>query len=69
MDVVGSAGNWGFEITPVESACKLRITENDEICRPIFRCVARFIFGAASTRETLLKPLRSNFGENVGAEN
>jgi hypothetical protein len=69
IDVVGSARNWGFEITPVESTCKLRITENGGIYKPIFRFVARFIFGDASTRETCLEALCSNLSENVQAEN
>jgi hypothetical protein len=69
MDVVGSARNWDFEITPVESACKPGITESGEIYKPIFRFVARFIFDYASKRETCWKALRSNFSEDIQAEN
>jgi hypothetical protein len=38
-------GTWTYEITPAPEGCTLRITENGEIYNPIFRVMARFVFG------------------------
>ncbi len=42
-------GTWTYEITPTPEGCALRITENGEIYNPIFRVMARFVFGYEGT--------------------
>ena len=56
-------GTWTYEITPVPDGSALRITENGEIYNPIFRFMARFIFGHSETIDTDLKSMARKFGE------
>ncbi|MDO8677700.1 MAG: SRPBCC family protein [Acidobacteriota bacterium] len=49
-------GTWTFEINPVnEGRTRLTITERGEIYNPIFRALARFVFGYMSTMESFLQ--------------
>lgn len=61
-------GTWTFEIASAEGGCTLRITENGEIYNPIFRFMARFVFGYTATMETYLKALGKKFGEDVAVQ-
>ena len=56
-------GTWTYEITPVADGSVLRITENGEVYNPIFRFLARFVFGYSATIETYLKSVAKKFGE------
>jgi polyketide cyclase/dehydrase/lipid transport protein len=56
-------GTWTYEITPLPSGSTLRIQEDGEIYNPIFRFLARFVFGYAGTIEAYLKSLAKKFGE------
>jgi ribosome-associated toxin RatA of RatAB toxin-antitoxin module len=48
-------GSWTFEIAPTASGgSRLTITERGEIYNPIFRALARFVFGYTSTMESFL---------------
>jgi uncharacterized protein YndB with AHSA1/START domain len=38
-------GSWTYEFSPTETGSTLRITENGEVYNPVFRFMARFIFG------------------------
>jgi uncharacterized protein YndB with AHSA1/START domain len=58
-------GTWRWELTPVEGGCTLRITEDGEIRNPLFRFMARFIFGYHGTLEAYLKDLGRKFGEQT----
>ena len=58
-------GNWTYEISPVDDGSMLTITENGEIYNPIFRFMARFIFGYNATMEKYLKDLGQKFGEEI----
>ncbi len=58
-------GSWIWELTPDGEGTHLRITENGEIYNPIFRFMARFIFGYASTMEQCLRSLGKRFGEDI----
>jgi ribosome-associated toxin RatA of RatAB toxin-antitoxin module len=51
------AGTWTFEITPAPGGSRLTITERGEIYNPIFRFMAKFVFGYTSTMESYLKSL------------
>jgi uncharacterized protein YndB with AHSA1/START domain len=52
-------GTWTFELAPAEHGTRLTITERGEIRNPIFRAVARFVFGYGATMETFLNELRT----------
>lgn len=57
-------GSWTWEIEPAGAGgATVRITENGEIKTPIFRFMARFVFGYTSTMEQVLKGLGRKFGE------
>jgi hypothetical protein len=42
-------GTWTYEIAPTNGGSQLTITENGEIYNPLFRLMARFIFGYDGT--------------------
>lgn len=42
-------GTWTYEITPAPAGSRLTITENGEIYNPLFRFMARFVFGYEGT--------------------
>jgi uncharacterized protein YndB with AHSA1/START domain len=54
-------GTWTFELAPEPGATRVTITERGEIRNPIFRAVARFVFGYGATMETFLDELRARF--------
>jgi Polyketide cyclase / dehydrase and lipid transport len=56
-------GTWTHELRPVADGCELTITEAGEIYNPIFRFMARFVFGYSGSIETYLKSLHNKFGE------
>lgn len=58
-------GTWTYELHPAEGGTVLRITENGEIYNPIFRFMARFVFGYHATMEQYLKALGKKFSEDV----
>jgi len=51
-------GTWTYRITPTANGCTLTITENGEIYNPVFRAMARFVFGYESTMATYLDGLK-----------
>lgn len=64
-DKLPFGGNWTYQIMPLDSGCTVTITENGEVYNPIFRFMARFVFGHHATMETYLKNLGKKFGEQV----
>jgi len=50
-------GTWTYEITPDPGGSRLTITENGEIYNPLFRFMARFIFGYEGTIQSYLSSL------------
>jgi hypothetical protein len=62
-------GTWTYEITTLPSGSSLRIREDGEIYNPLFRFLARFVFGYNATIDTYLKSLAKKFGELPQAEN
>lgn len=58
-------GTWTYELAPADGGCTLRVTENGEVYNPIFRFMARFVFGYSATLEDYLKALGKKFGEDV----
>ena len=55
-------GKWTFDLEPVANGCRLTITEAGFIKNPLFRALARFVFGYHSTQETYLRSLAAKFG-------
>ena len=52
-------GTWTSEIAPVPGGSRLRITEDGEIYNPLFRFMARFIFGYDGTIKLYLSALET----------
>jgi ribosome-associated toxin RatA of RatAB toxin-antitoxin module len=52
-------GTWTFELALEEGGTRVTITERGEIRNPIFRAVARFVFGYGATMEMFLHELRT----------
>jgi ribosome-associated toxin RatA of RatAB toxin-antitoxin module len=58
-------GTWTFEVAPVaEGRTRLTITERGEIYNPIFRALARFVFGYTSTMESFLRSAQNRLGSS-----
>lgn len=55
-------GTWTMEIAPTSSGSRLTITERGEIYNPIFRTLAKFVFGYTSTMESCLAAARKRLG-------
>lgn len=53
----GFAGSWTFEIAPQGSGSRLTITERGQVFSPVFRVMARFVFGYESTLRQYHKDL------------
>ena len=56
-------GMWTQEIVQGSSGCQLTITEAGEIYNPIFRFMARFVFGYSGTIDAYLKALHAKLGD------
>jgi uncharacterized protein YndB with AHSA1/START domain len=55
-------GTWTYELAPSPGGTVLTITENGEIYNPIFRALARFVFGYESTMAAYLEALKKKVG-------
>ena len=55
-------GTWTMEIVPTPAGSRLTITERGEIYNPIFRTMARFVFGYTSTMESCLAAAAKQLG-------
>ena len=51
-------GAWTYAIEPSAEGCTLTITENGEIYNPVFRVMARYVFGYERTMNEYLESLR-----------
>ena len=58
-------GTWTYEIAPADSGSVVTITESGEVKSPIFRFMARFVFGYTSTMDGYLEALGKKYGETV----
>lgn len=50
-------GTWTYRITPDDGGSQLSISEDGEIYNPIFRFMARFIFGYTATMDAFIRHL------------
>ena len=55
-------GTWTMEIVPISMGSRLTITERGEIYNPIFRTLAKFVFGYTSTMESCLAAAAKKLG-------
>ena len=55
-------GTWTYELAPSGNGTKLTITERGEVYNPIFRFMARFVFGHTATLDNYLKALGRRLG-------
>ena len=56
-------GTWTWEIEPTASGgSRLTITERGEIYNPLFRFMARFVFGYTATMESCLTAMKARLG-------
>ncbi|HJR43519.1 MAG TPA: SRPBCC family protein [Gemmatimonadaceae bacterium] len=61
-------GSWTYLLAPSDSGTTLAITENGEVYNPIFRFMARYVFGHTATMEKYLASLGERFGQPVTTE-
>jgi hypothetical protein len=61
-------GTWTFDIAADAAGSALRITEDGVIHNPLFRFMARFVFGYTGSIERTLRDLGKKFGESVNIE-
>jgi polyketide cyclase/dehydrase/lipid transport protein len=54
-------GTWTYEITPAAGGARLIITEDGEVYNPLFRFMARFIFGYEGTIASYVAALEKRF--------
>ena len=58
-------GSWTYEIRGSDGGSLVTISENGEIYNPIFRLMARFVFGYHATMDAYLSALGKKFGEAI----
>ena len=59
-------GTWTYALTPVAGGTRLRITEDGEIYNPLFRFMARFIFGYEGTIASYMDALEKRSAREAG---
>jgi uncharacterized protein YndB with AHSA1/START domain len=60
-------GTWTCEIAPMSNGSRLTITEAGEIYNPLFRFVARCVFGYDGSIQAYLSALEKKFGRQPAA--
>jgi hypothetical protein len=58
-------GTWSYRIKADGLGAALTIVERGEIRNPVFRCLARFVFGYSSTMDGYLRSLGGRFQAEV----
>lgn len=58
-------GTWTYDITPVEGATRVTITEDGWISNPMYRFLARYVFRTTRSLDAALRGLGDYFGETV----
>lgn len=61
-------GRWIYEVEPAPAGSRVTITEEGEVYNPLFRFMARFVFGHDATATGYLRSLGRRFGERVEPE-
>ena len=55
-------GTWTIDIAPTTNGSRMTITERGEIYNPVFRALARFVFGYTSTMDSCLSAAQKKLG-------
>lgn len=58
-------GTWTYELEPATDGVQVTVTENGDVPNPVFRFLARYVFGHGGTMTAYLRQLGSRFGETV----
>jgi uncharacterized protein YndB with AHSA1/START domain len=58
-------GTWTYELAPEAHGTRVTITERGYVTNPLFRFMARFVFGHHRTQEHFLRALGQRFGHDV----
>jgi uncharacterized protein YndB with AHSA1/START domain len=58
-------GTWTYEILPAANGSTLTITEDGEIYNPVFRVMARFVFGYHGTMAAYLTAADARLGGSI----
>jgi uncharacterized protein YndB with AHSA1/START domain len=58
-------GTWTYELAPEAQGTRVTITERGYVTNPLFRFMARFVFGHHRTQEHFLRALGRRFGHDV----
>jgi uncharacterized protein YndB with AHSA1/START domain len=58
-------GSWTYELSSDSQGTRLTITERGYVTNPLFRFMARFVFGHHQTQEDYLRALGRRFGHDV----
>jgi uncharacterized protein YndB with AHSA1/START domain len=58
-------GTWTYQLAPEQDGTALTITERGYVTNPVFRFMARFVFGHHRTQEVFLRALGRRFGHEV----
>jgi uncharacterized protein YndB with AHSA1/START domain len=64
-DKLPFGGTWTYELEPDSQRTRLTITERGYVTNPLFRFMARFVFGHHQTQEDFLRALGRRFGQEV----
>jgi polyketide cyclase/dehydrase/lipid transport protein len=67
-DSLPYGGTWTFRLEPDAAGTTLAITEDGFVKPPLFRALARFVFGYHATMESTLTALAAKLGETVTVE-
>ncbi len=59
-------GTWTYELTPSAGGTTLAITENGEVYNPLFRFMARYVFGHEGTINAYMASLKKKVESNRG---
>lgn len=57
-------GTWTWEVSPQAGGSEVRITENGEVKSPLFRLLARYVFGYHTAMDSFLKALAASYGQS-----
>jgi len=58
-------GTWTYELAPEAPGTRVTVTERGYVTNPIFRFMARYVFGHHRTQEDFLRALGRRFGHDV----
>lgn len=58
-------GKWTYEVTPGDGATRVSVTEAGYVTNPLFRFMAKFVFGYYATQDKYLRALAMKLGASA----